>query len=122
MKTCEKMRENARKCEVFRDIINNGMVLFHLGAVVLVTLSWFFSVFNIIGTLLNIFKSPYSFLIWTICNMFWIYYDACMFAHSRLLIDIINLMMSTYGFVLWHRKSKRDGYARRFRDETRKNE
>lgn len=89
----------------------------HVEGTVLTTLSWFFSIFNILGTLLNIKNSPYSFFIWTICNIFWVYYDSCMLMHSRLLIDVINLMMSTYGFIIWSRCSKNGKYLKRGRSE-----
>lgn len=72
----------------------------------LVTLSWAFSFVNIIGTFLNIKKIPISYFIWTVCNIFWVYYDIVMNIHSRILIDVIQLFMSSYGFIIWTKHTK----------------
>ena len=75
--------------------------------IVLSSLSWIVSIVNILGTALNITNSPMSFFIWTICNAFWVYYDSIMMLHSRILIDIINLIMSFYGFIVWSKCTKK---------------
>ena len=60
-------------------------------------LIWSFSIFNIFGTILNVKRSYWSFVIWTLCNIFWLLYDIFSHQYARVLSDIINLTTSTWG-------------------------
>ena len=78
-------------------------------------LTWGFSFLNIYATILNVRKAPISYLFWTFCNIFWLCFDIFVsHLYARVLIDIINLTTSTYGFIVWNRskKSKRRGRER----------
>ncbi len=69
-------------------------------------LVWGFSIFNIFGTLLNINKVPASYLIWSLCNVFWLVLDVYNGVFSRACLDVANLTTSVAGFLVWSRKYK----------------
>lgn len=65
-------------------------------------LIWFFVILNIFGTILNIKMSYWSFVIWTLCNIFWMSYDIFSHQYARIFVDIINLSTSTWGMLKWY--------------------
>ena len=70
-------------------------------------LTWGFSFLNVYATILNVRKAPISYLFWTFCNIFWLCFDIFVSRlYSRVLIDIINLITSIYGFVMWAKPKK----------------
>ena len=70
-------------------------------------LTWGFSFLNIYATILNVRKAPISYLFWTFCNIFWLCFDIFVsHLYARVLIDIINLITSTYGFIVWSKSQK----------------
>ena len=70
-------------------------------------LTWGFSCLNVYATILNIRKAPISYLFWTFCNIFWLCFDIFVsHLYARVLIDIINLITSTYGFIAWNKSQK----------------
>ncbi len=65
-------------------------------------LTWGFSFLNVYATILNIKKAPISYLFWTFCNIFWLCFDIFVsHLYARVLIDVINLITSSYGFFVW---------------------
>lgn len=66
-------------------------------------ITWFFVIFNIFGTILNIKLDYRAFAIWTICNIFWLVYDFFTHQYARLIADCVNLATSTWGLVEWYR-------------------
>lgn len=70
-------------------------------------LSWGFSSLNIFATILNIKKIPISFLFWTFCNIYWLSIDLFVIKdYARVATDVINLITSILGFVVWTRSDK----------------
>ena len=72
-------------------------------------LIWSFSIFNIFGTILNVKRSYWSFVIWTLCNIFWLLYDIFSHQYARVLSDIINLTTSTWGIFEWSKNKNEYG-------------
>lgn len=71
-------------------------------------LTWGFSSLNIFATILNIRKVPISYLFWTFCNIFWLFFDIFVsHIYPRVAIDIINLITSISGFVIWQKSGNK---------------
>lgn len=72
-------------------------------------LIWSFSLFNIFGTILNVKRNYWSFVIWTLCNIFWLFYDIFSHQHARVFVDAINLTTSTWGIFEWYKNKNEYG-------------
>lgn len=68
---------------------------------------WFMAILNILGTILNIKVDYRAFVIWTICNVFWLVYDFCTNQYARIIVDIVNLATSTWGMIEWYNNQKK---------------
>ena len=74
----------------------------------LTALSWGFSALNIFATLLNIKKVAISFLFWSFCNIYWLSFDLfALHDYARVATDVINLITSIYGFIVWTKSAKK---------------
>lgn len=72
------------------------------------TLTWGFSSLNIFATIMNIRKAPISYFLWTFCNIFWLCYDIFVVPfYARVAMDIVNLITSILGFIIWQKSSKK---------------
>ena len=67
-------------------------------------LAWLFSILAVIGSILNVQKIRSCFIIWTICNVFWVIYDLISKQYARLILDCVNLATSTWGIFAWFKK------------------
>lgn len=65
-------------------------------------LIWFMAILNIWGTVLNIKVDYRAFVIWTICNVFWLAYDFYSKQYARIIVDVVNLATSTWGLIEWY--------------------
>lgn len=63
---------------------------------------WSMAIFNIWGTILNIKVDYRAFVIWTVCNVFWLAYDFYSKQYARIIVDIVNLATSTWGLIEWY--------------------
>ena len=58
-------------------------------------------ILGVIATILNIQKSPSSYFIWTFCNIYWLIVDLLSHSYYRSGLDVIYLISSIWGAVLW---------------------
>lgn len=65
-------------------------------------LIWSMAILNIFGTVLNIKVDYRAFVIWTVCNVFWLAYDFYSKQYARIIVDIVNLATSTWGLIEWY--------------------
>lgn len=72
-------------------------------------LSWGFCFISFAATALNIKKLPGSYFLWTMYNIYWLYVDAWQKTYPRVAVDVVNLIMSTYGLYVWMQKPKQKG-------------
>ena len=79
-------------------IINKEINLIFLFA------TWFFSILAVIGSILNVKKINTCFIIWTICNIFWLIYDLINHEFARSILDLVNLATSTWGIFAWFKE------------------
>lgn len=63
--------------------------------------TWFFSILAVIGSILNVQKINTCFIIWTMCNIFWLIYDLINHEFARVVLDSVNLATSTWGIFAW---------------------
>lgn len=63
---------------------------------------WSMAILNIFGTILNIKVDYRAFVIWTVCNIFWLAYDIYTKQYARIIVDIVNLATSTWGLIEWY--------------------
>lgn len=66
-------------------------------------LIWSMAILNIFGTILNIKVDYRAFVIWTVCNVFWLAYDFYSKQYARIIVDIVNLATSTWGLIEWYK-------------------
>lgn len=72
------------------------------------SLIWGVSSLNIFATIMNIRKAPISYLLWTLCNIFWLCYDLfVVHLYARAMLDVVNLITSTSGFIIWQNQVKK---------------
>lgn len=64
-------------------------------------ITYFFAIINVIGTILNIKMSYWSFVLWTLCNVFWLIYDFVTRQYARIITDTVNLVTSVWGMIEW---------------------
>ena len=62
---------------------------------------WGVSLITIVGSILNVKKLGLCFVIWTICNLFWLIYDIISGLYSRATLDLVNLSTSVWGMFEW---------------------
>lgn len=65
---------------------------------------WVIATITILGSILNVKKIAACFVLWTICNVFWLIYDSISGVYSRALLDAVNLTTSTWGMISWFKK------------------
>lgn len=58
-------------------------------------------VVGVIATILNVKKSPWSYFIWTFCNIYWLVVDILSHSYYRAGLDVIYLITSIWGAFSW---------------------
>lgn len=66
------------------------------------------SILCLIGSVLNVKKMSMSFVLWTISNVFWLAYDIYCKFWARAVLDVVNLVTSTWGIVKWIKDEHED--------------
>lgn len=61
-------------------------------------------VFGVVATILNVKKSPLSYLIWTFCNIYWLIVDISSQSYFRAGIDVVYLITSIWGTFSWSKE------------------
>lgn len=76
------------------------------GNLILSFFSWGFCFVSFLATALNIKKLPGSYFLWTIYNIYWLGVDTWQKTYPRVAVDVVNLIMSIYGLIVWIQKPK----------------
>ena len=71
----------------------------------LTALFWGFASVAIYAAILNIKKKPFSFFLWGICSI--LYLDMHSTNYSKVVLDVICLITSIYGFIVWSRSEQK---------------
>jgi nicotinamide riboside transporter PnuC len=56
---------------------------------------------SLVGAYLNAKKNLYSFIIWSVANIFWVIYDLSVGAYFQAALFVCYLSMNIYGFYCW---------------------
>jgi len=70
------------------------------------TLGLMITVFSLVGTVANIYKKQWCFIIWLGTNTAWLIWDIINAAHGRMVSDGIYILLAAWGLWEWKRKSK----------------
>jgi nicotinamide riboside transporter PnuC len=73
-------------------------------------LGWVTTIVCLIGSFLNAKKMIMCFLFWTIGNVLWLYMDIINHNYSRATLDIVQGIITLYGYTEW----KKEDYKRAF--------
>lgn len=65
---------------------------------------WIVTTICLIGTVLNVKKIQFCFVLWTIGNFLWLILDLYNKVYSRSLLDIIQLILAIWGYVAWKKE------------------
>lgn len=65
---------------------------------------WIVTTICLIGTVLNVKKIQFCFVLWTIGNFLWLILDLYNKVYSRSLLDIIQLVLAIWGYVAWKKE------------------
>jgi len=68
--------------------------------------TWGVAFFSIVGTIANIKKQRWCFLVWLGTNGAWLIYSLVTQQYSRAVLDLIYLGLAVYGLVEWGRNRK----------------
>ena len=65
--------------------------------------TWGVAIFSLIGTVANIKKKRWCFVIWLFTNGAWCAYSIITGQYSRALLDFVYLGFAVYGLIEWSR-------------------
>jgi nicotinamide riboside transporter PnuC len=68
---------------------------------------WIVTAICLIGTVLNVKKIQFCFVLWTIGNFLWLILDLYNKVYSRSLLDIIQLVLAIWGYVAWKKENNK---------------
>lgn len=64
-------------------------------------MTWFFTILSLFGSYLNCKKKKICFILWIICNVFWLLFDLKASVYSRVILDLVQTGFSIYGLMEW---------------------
>ena len=64
-------------------------------------LAWVFSFFCVIGSICNVQKLWYSFLIWSVCNVYFIIHNFMRKEYAQGTLFIVYFILSVWGLISW---------------------
>jgi nicotinamide riboside transporter PnuC len=68
---------------------------------------WIVTIICLVGTILNVKKIQFCFILWTIGNLLWLILDMYNKVYSRSLLDIIQLILAVWGYIAWKKESNK---------------
>ena len=68
-------------------------------------LMWAVTVASIVGTVANIYKKWWCFIIWGITNMLWVAYDLYIEAYAQAALMAVYFVTCVWGLIAWRKDS-----------------
>jgi hypothetical protein len=62
---------------------------------------WLVAIASLIGTIGNIYKRRWCFIVWACTNTAWVVYDLSIDAHAQAALMVTYLALSIWGLVKW---------------------
>lgn len=72
------------------------------------------SIIAIIGVVLNIFKRPESYVIWTFTNAYWVWHNYSIGEYEQAYLFAAMFAASIFGAVKWYKESRKSGKDLKF--------
>jgi hypothetical protein len=69
-------------------------------------ISWIVTGFSILGTVLNIYKNKWCFIIWIITNFAWIIINLVLGMYPQVVLFSVYLATSIWGMIAWFKGEK----------------
>jgi len=69
--------------------------------------TWGVAVASIIGTVANIYKKPWCFVVWLFTNSIWCIYNLIIREYSQSLLWGVYTVLAVWGMVQWYREQER---------------
>lgn len=73
----------------------------------LTNLTYLITLASIIGTVANIFKKRWCFVLWLFTNTAWLIVDAYNGLYSQALLFLVYVGLSVWGLIQWKREGKK---------------
>jgi len=73
----------------------------------LLVYGWIVTLICLVGTILNVKKIQFCFILWTIGNFLWLILDLYNKVYSRSLLDIIQLLLAIWGYIAWKKENNK---------------
>lgn len=74
---------------------------------ILIIYGWIVTAICLAGTVLNVKKIKFCFIIWTIGNILWLALDLYNSLYSRALLDIVQLILAIWGYLAWTKEKEK---------------
>ena len=69
-------------------------------------ISWMVTGFSILGTILNIYKNKWCFIIWTATNISWIAINLVLGMYPQVVLFSVYTATSIWGMIAWFKGEK----------------
>lgn len=70
--------------------------------------TWLITIAAIIGTVANIYKKQWCFIIWLFTNFLWMAIDAAVGLYSQAALFAVYLLLSVWGLYQWNREANEE--------------
>lgn len=67
--------------------------------------TWTVTAICLAGTVLNVKKNRWCFVLWIFGNVAWLLYDAHSGLYSRAMLDVVQLAFAIWGLIEWRKKT-----------------
>jgi len=68
------------------------------------TLSWILAFVSIFGTILNMYKIKWSFVVFGVTNVFWAVYFFAIKEYAPCFLQSVFFVISVVGYIKWHKE------------------
>lgn len=69
-------------------------------------LTWLITIASLIGTVANIYKKSWCFLIWLCTNTLWMIVDIRHGLYAQAVLFFVYILLSIWGLIQWRRDTK----------------
>jgi nicotinamide riboside transporter PnuC len=70
----------------------------------MIDFTWLITIASIVGTVANIYKRQWCFIIWLVTNSAWMIVDFCMGMYSQAALFAVYVGLAMWGLIQWRRK------------------
>lgn len=67
--------------------------------------TWTVTAICLLGTILNVQKNRWCFVLWIVANILWLIFDVNCHVYSRAFLDIVQLGFAVWGLIEWSKQT-----------------